>query len=90
MLLTVSILAAFEAAGIAVLKGGATAAGSGSAKILGRKLFKGKTRAADDVMAMAIVRAIEASNPGNDDRDVEWWTQAGQKLLKPLVNKDVR
>lgn len=89
MLLTVSILAAFEAAGIAVLKGGATAAGSGAAKVVGRKLFKGKTRAADDVMAMAIVRAIEASDTGNDDRGVAWWTRAGRTLLKPLVNRDV-
>jgi hypothetical protein len=84
-----SILAAFDGAGIAVLKGAAAAAGGGSAKFVGRKLLKGKTRAAGDVMAMAIVRAIEESTPGCDDHDVGWWTRAGQELLRPLVNEEV-
>lgn len=89
MSIAASIVAAFEVAGIAVFKGAASAAGSGSAKIVGRRLFGGKTRAADDVMAMAIVRAIEEARPESDNRDVEWWTRAGQALIKPLVKKDV-
>jgi TPR repeat protein len=89
MSLSALITVALEAAGIAVVKGGATAAGSGAAKIVGRRVFKGKTRAAEDVMAMAIVRAIEESTLGYDDRSAEWWTRAGQRLIKPFVNKDV-
>lgn len=70
-------------------KGGASAAGSGAAKFAWTKIFGSEARAAEEVMAMAIIRVIEESTPGSDQRGEAWWSRAGQRLIKPFVNYDV-
>lgn len=58
---TASVLAALKAAGLAAGKGGATAVGSEVVKGAWRRFFNGRTKAAADVMVMAVIRTIEES-----------------------------
>jgi len=89
MSVTALVLAALEGAGIAMGKGGASAAGGGASKFAWNKVFGGEAKAAEHVMAMALVRAIEESTSGSDLREEAWWTRAGQRLIKPFANKNV-
>ena len=74
---------------LAALKGAASAAGSSGVKFLWEKAFKREARAADAVIAMAIIRAIEESRSQGVGADEAWWSRAGQQLIAPFVHKDV-
>lgn len=74
---------------LAALKGAASAAGSSGVKFLWEKAFKREARAADAVIAMAIIRAIEESRSQGVGADEAWWSRAGQRLIAPFVHKDV-
>jgi len=74
---------------LAALKGAASAAGSSGVKFLWEKAFKREARAADAVIAMAIIRAIEESRSQGVGADEAWCSRAGQRLIAPFVHKDV-
>jgi TPR repeat protein len=38
---------------------------------------------------MSVVRAIDESTPGADQRPEAWWSRAGQRLIKPFLDKQV-
>ncbi|WP_161807987.1 tetratricopeptide repeat protein [Mycobacterium intracellulare] len=86
---TASVLAALKAAGLAAGKGGATAVGSEVVKGAWRRFFNGRTKAAADVMVMAVIRTIEESTSESRAADVDWWTRAGQQLIKPFTQTGV-
>lgn len=79
MAITAFVLAALKGAGIAAGKAGAGAAGSSTAKFVWSRVFSGQAKAAEAVVAMAIIRAIEESTPECVERGEEWWTRAGQR-----------
>jgi hypothetical protein len=89
MAITAFVLAALKGAGVAAGKAGASAAGGSTAKFVWSKVFGSEAKAAEAVVAMAIIRAIEESAPDCGERGKEWWTRAGQRLIKPFVEKDV-
>jgi hypothetical protein len=89
MSVTAFVVAALEGDGIRVAKGVVTAIGSGAGKFVWGKFFGGKAKAAEGVVAMAVIHAIEESTPGANRRDMAWWTRAGQRLIKPFIDKHV-
>jgi hypothetical protein len=73
----------------AALKGAASAAASAGTKFAAEKAFNRETRAVEEVIAMAIVRAIEQSRPAGAQGDEAWWSRAGQRVIAPFLHRDV-
>jgi TPR repeat protein len=84
---TVVVSAALEGAGISAAKGLASSIAGGAGKSLWARFIG--NRAAEGVVAMSVVRAIDESTPGADQRPEAWWSRAGQRLIKPFLDKQV-